>query len=135
MKIGEVLKRENVGKLYSDGQYIFKVVKSDEKELYDLERTSDGLLLGDIYYTSKILSMDLIEKPVKEVDWSNIPIDTKVLVSTSGEEWVRRYFAKYENGKIYVWDYGATSFSSNRCTEWTYTKLYKEEEDSWGIIN
>ena len=129
MKIGEILKKENVGKLYSDSKnYTYKVVKwmQCNEGVYDLERTSDGVLIGDIYYTSKILSMDFTIEPI---DWENISVDTKILVSMDGEEWIKRYFAKYINGGVYVWDYGATSFSSNHCTKWAYAKLYEEEEE------
>lgn len=129
MKIGEILKKENVGKLCSDSKnYTYKVVKRMQcnEEAYDLERTTDGLLIGDIYYTSKILSMDFT---VESIDWENISVDTKVLVSLDGKEWLKRYFAKYINGKVYVWDYGATSFSSNHCTKWEYAKLYEGEEE------
>ena len=129
MKIGEILKKENVGKLYSDSKnYTYKVVKRMQcnEGVYDLERTSDGLLIGDIYFTSKILSMDFTIEPI---DWENISVDTKILVSMDGEEWIKRYFAKYINGGVYVWDYGATSFSSNHCTKWAYAKLYEEEEE------
>ena len=129
MKIGKILKKENVGKLCSDGSRTYKVVKMiqcDDEEIYDLERTSDGVLIGDIYYTSKILSMDFT---IESIDWENISVDTKILVSINGEEWNKRYFAKYINGGVYAWDYGATSFSSNRCTEWAYAKLYEGEEE------
>ena len=129
MKIGKILKKENVGKLCSDGSRTYKVVKMiqcDDEEIYDLERTSDGVLIGDIYYTSKILSMDFT---IESIDWENISVDTKILVSINGEEWNKRYFAKYINGGVYAWDYGATSFSSNRCTEWAYVKLYEGEEE------
>ena len=133
MKIGEILKKENVGKLYSDSKnYTYKVVKRMQcnEEVYDLERTSDGVLIGDIYFTSKILSMDFtMEFTIEPIDWENIPVDTKILVSIDGEEWIKRYFAKYIKGKVYVWDYGATSFSSNHCTKWAYAKLYEEEEE------
>lgn len=95
------------------------------EEVYDLERTSDGLLIGDIYFTSKILSMDFT---LESIDWDNISVDTKILVSIDGEKWNKRYFAKYINGKVYAWDCGATSFSSNHCTKWAYAKLYEEEE-------
>lgn len=114
---------------YSDSKnYIYKVVKRMQcnEEVYDLERTSDGLVIGDIYYTSKILSMDFT---IESIDWENISVDTKILVSIDGEKWNKRYFAKYVNGKVYVWDYGATSFSSNHCTKWAYAKLYEEEEE------
>lgn len=129
MKIGEILKKENVGKLYLDSKnYTYKVVKrmQDNEGVYDLERTSDGMLIGDIYFTSKILSMDFTIEPI---DWENISVDTKILVSIDGEEWSKRYFAKYENGKVYAWDDGATSFSSNHCTKWVYAELYEEEEE------
>lgn len=129
MKIGEILKKENVGKLCSDSSknYTYKVVKRMQcnEEVYDLERTSDGLVIGDIYYTSKILSMDFT---IESIDWENISVDTKILVSIDGEKWNKRYFAKYINGGVYAWDCGATSFSSNHCTKWAYAKLYKEEE-------
>lgn len=129
MKIGEILKKRNVGKLYSDSKnYTYKVVKRMQcnEEVYDLERTSDGVLIGDIYFTSKILSMDFTIEPI---DWENISVDTKILVSIDGEEWSKRYFAKYENGKVYAWNDGATSFSSNHCTKWVYAELYEEEEE------
>lgn len=49
----------------------------------------------------------------EEIDWSKIPVDTEVLVRNSqDQEWECRYFAKYENGKIYTFVYGATSWSS-----------------------
>ena len=133
MKIGEILRKENVGKLYSDSKNnTYKVVKRMQcnEGVYDLERTSDGLLIGDIYFTSKILSMDFtMELTIESIDWENISVDTKILVSTNGEEWNKRYFAKYINGRVYAWDCGATSFSSNHCTKWAYAKLYEEEEE------
>ena len=66
----------------------------------------------------------------RRIDWSKVPVDTKVLVSGSGNGgWLKRYFAKYENGKIYAWDYGATSFSvriKEDCSSWKHAKLYEE---------
>ena len=37
-----------------------------------------------------------------EVDWSTGPVDTPVLVSDDGTNWVKGYFAKYKDGKIYA---------------------------------
>ena len=49
---------------------------------------------------------------VPEVDWSKIPVDTKVLVSDTGTFWVRRYFAGVdERGLPTVYPYGCTSWS------------------------
>ena len=35
----------------------------------------------------------------------------------------KRYFAKYENNKVYAWDNGATSWSAKSITDWQYAKL------------
>lgn len=71
----------------------------------------------------------------KEIDWSKIPVDTKVLVRNSqDQEWECRYFAKYENGKIYTFVYGATSWSSwntgelSCVTPWEEAKLIENKK-------
>lgn len=65
-----------------------------------------------------------------EVDWSEIPVDTPILVKNFERDlWRRRYFAKYENGKVYAWDGGRTSWSVDRPNEivdWVITKLAEE---------
>ena len=38
----------------------------------------------------------------QEVDWSKVPVDTPVLISDDGTNWVKGYFAKYKDGKIYA---------------------------------
>lgn len=66
-----------------------------------------------------------------KVDWSKVAVDTPILVRDSeDEEWQRRYFAKYENGLIYVWIYGYTSWSipNGITSAWTYAKLAEEGE-------
>lgn len=60
------------------------------------------------------------------VDWSKVPVDTPVLVKVySNGNWVRRYFAKYQNGCVYTFGNGTTSWSSNNegTTSWNYAKL------------
>lgn len=60
----------------------------------------------------------------KEVDWSKIPVDTKVLVRNSQDQkWGQRYFAKYEDEKVYTFMNGATSWSS-----WTWDNIIPWEE-------
>lgn len=65
-----------------------------------------------------------------ETDWSKVKVDTPILVRfKENDEWERRYFAKYDKGKVYAWGYGSTSWSSNDNTcAWTYTKLAESEE-------
>ena len=55
-----------------------------------------------------------IEDHIDCVDWENVPVDTKIIVSHStGSPDYCRYFAEYKDGKVYAWDYGATSWSSD----------------------
>lgn len=58
------------------------------------------------------------------IDWSKVPVDTKVLVRDSNAfSWERRYFAKYEDGKVYTWACGATSWSATCANHWKYAVL------------
>lgn len=73
-----------------------------------------------------------------EIDWSKVKVDTPIYVrdcetDSNGDEktWVPRHFAKFENGTVYVWDDGGTSFtvkSEDSCSSWNYTKLAESEE-------
>ena len=63
------------------------------------------------------------------VDWSMVPIDTKVLVSNSGNHWCKRYFAKCKGGRYYTWYQGATSWSNDRMEAWYYAKLAEEDAE------
>ena len=65
------------------------------------------------------------------VDWCKVAVDTPILVRDSeGSVWRKRYFAKYENGKVYTWLGGATSWSvdSGDVTDWKMAKLAESEE-------
>ena len=65
-----------------------------------------------------------------ETDWSKVEVDTPILVRDyEGQEWARKYFAKYENETIYAWDGGRTSWSGDGVTEWAYAKLAEGEEE------
>lgn len=67
-----------------------------------------------------------------EVDWSKVEVDTPILVTDYvRSKWVKRYFAKFEDGKVYAWQDGATSWSvANEydVTCWNYAKLVGSEE-------
>lgn len=65
-----------------------------------------------------------------EVDWSKVEVDTPILVRDyESQEWEARHFAKYEDGVIYSWDGGSTSWTSRgNVTEWKYAKLAEGEE-------
>lgn len=63
------------------------------------------------------------------VDWSKVPVDTPILVKDSDDNcFIRRYFAKFENGAVYAWDDGRTSWSAGaRMTYWECAKLAESE--------
>ena len=72
--------------------------------------------------------MEEYEEP--EVDWSKVEVDTPILVRDSRDvEWVKRYFAKYEDGYVYAWDVGRTSWNEKYTTARNYAKLAETEEE------
>ena len=77
--------------------------------------------------TKKWSEQEYVEPPV---DWSKVPVDTKVYVRDSDSEpWKPRHFARFEDGKILAWTYGATSFSAddlNDVSKWNQGKLAED---------
>ena len=71
--------------------------------------------------------MEDYEEP--EVDWSKVKVDTPILVRHRLDgEWEKRHFAKYENGDVYAWDNGRTSWTVANEIKWKYAKLAESEE-------
>ena len=65
-----------------------------------------------------------------ETDWSKVEVDTPILVRADEEEaWDRRYFAKYENGHVYAWVCGCTSWTEENASAWKYAELAESEEE------
>lgn len=93
-----------------------KEMKSREKEAtdYDVDKVVEQLS-----------DRSTLSRPV---DWSKVAVDTPILVRDNiFSKWAKRYFAKYENGRVYVWNNGSTSWSDNRCTPWKLAKLPDKE--------
>lgn len=78
-------------------------------------------------YGLSLLKQIKPEEP--EVDWSKVEVDTPILVRWhTSSKWCRRYFAKYEDGKIHAWGNGRTSWSTGGVTIcWPYAKLAEVE--------
>jgi hypothetical protein len=135
MNIIEILKKKDTNKKYITNykgtEMIIKVVKCHGGE-YDIVRVlkedNRDRALTEFMYMSEIVNLEFKEV----IDWSKIPVDTKVLVSEDGKEWNRRHFAKYEDGKVYCFNSGYTSFTIvnygylSNATIWKYVKLYEE---------
>lgn len=80
-----------------------------------------------------VLLREWTEKEYEEppVDWSKVAVDTPILVRDSEKGvWEKKHFAKYENGKVYTWRSGRTSWSSCTCAmiSWEMAKLAEEVE-------
>ena len=75
----------------------------------------------------KWANSEYVEPPI---DWSKVAVDTPILVRDNvGCDWTKRYFAKYENGQVYAWGDGATSWSSQENpVAWTLAKLPERSE-------
>lgn len=128
MKAWEIMKEENVGKRYKDNKCREYVISSGCDRFY-LE-----LLKDNMHYTC-MFSSHLLELDFEEIiDWSKVPVDTKILVKEQDEEkWLKRHFAKYEDGFVYAWENGKTSFTQDgynySCLAWNQAKLYEEGEE------
>ena len=103
----------------------------------DLSRkTSDEIKITKIYDLSEYESMslefstehrELLWSIEDKIDWNKVGVDTKVLVRDRPyNEWLKRHFAKYEDGKVYVFNDGRTSWSSRGITHWEETKLWED---------
>ena len=63
-----------------------------------------------------------------ETNWNKVEVDTPILVRADEEEaWDRRYFAKYENGHVYAWVGGCTSWTEENASAWKYAELLEDE--------
>ena len=68
-----------------------------------------------------------------EIDWTKVPVDTKILVRNSlDKKWYRRYFYRYEEstGRIYSFALGSTSWTANECDTvmWEYGQIADPDE-------
>lgn len=75
--------------------------------------------------------MEEYEEP--GIDWSKVKVDTPILVRDSeNQKWARMHFAKYEEGVVYAWGNGCTSWSkycNDDMAKWEYAKLAESEEE------
>ena len=63
-----------------------------------------------------------------EIDWSKVPVDTLIRVRfCKSDDWVNRYFSKYENGKVYAWDNGTTSKTGKSDSPWLCAEIVNED--------
>ena len=80
------------------------------------------------------LEEEYTEPPKPEVDWSNVPVDTLVLVrEREDQEWILRYFKGINEDSLRhryeAWESGATSKTAYGIyTHWKYCELVDDKE-------
>lgn len=65
------------------------------------------------------------------IDWSKIPIDTPIFVRDfENAEWEKRHFAgiNIENGRVFAWESGCTSWTTDFKCSWNFAKLAEPEK-------
>lgn len=123
-KYADEIKNYN-GNRFCDDFITNRIVKDNDCEEKDCNRC---ILLQFLWL------MEEYEEPEEqEVDWRKVAIDTPILVKDyKSEQWERRYFAKYENGILYAWSNGCTSWTTyeqNDITRWNIAKLAEEGDE------
>ena len=112
------------GRKYKDKNGIVWEVDSTKDDFWAYICESYDVLTN--YYTHR----QLVDMEFEEViDWSKIPIDTKILVwSRVSNQKEKRHFAGIdaETGKVKAWNTGQTSFTTTRWNTWENAELYEE---------
>lgn len=126
--INELIKNGGTFESFIDGCFAIDYCKLTENGVEFLYKDTDkphGVIsLCDETLKSKW-------KPyIKRVDWSKVPVDTKVLCKgANSNKWYKRHFAKTVNGLPAVWDSGCTSHSApDDCVAWFWEEVKLAEE-------
>ena len=102
---------------------------SDDGEIENILEGSQALpvhtvnLLNDIFENTNCIDLT---KALNKVDWSKVPVDTKVYAYLNGHMKLR-HFAFYKRGKIHTWSDGCTSWSAP-CTNSNWDRVELAEE-------
>lgn len=75
-------------------------LKCKDGDLYKIK--GFNALVFDNSGLKRLEKVDRIEElSALEIDWSNVAVDTPVMVRNyTNERWVKRHFAKYEDGTV-----------------------------------
>lgn len=119
--------KKQIEKFTRMGQKV--AVKKDTNEIIPCSDIGCGGCLFGAYdsCTKKSMAWADAEYIEPTVDWAKVPVDTPILVNNSiCLDWVRNHFAKYENGRVYAWEGGKTSYTTDKTCYWKYAKLANE---------
>lgn len=83
------------------------------------------VMVASTCFTEENQQIDIAEY-LGIVDWSKVAVDTPILVRRFDDNWEKRHFAYFKNGKVYAWLGGATSWTvenSEHVFSWQNAKL------------
>ena len=139
LKNGMIYEKRNGLIFYIILDTVYKLNDSNNTEMgtlddvltyYNDDLTYKGSKWSDIMIIRDAEGKLLWER--EEVDWAKVPKDTKVLVRDSkDEEWHKRYFSKYKDGRFYTFNMGGTSWSTSDETFWKECKLVELEQKEY----
>lgn len=107
--------------------------KAKDAMKHNASSTAILILISVLEYLAEEKEQDVEKDIKKETDWSKVSVDTKVRIKNSASG--NRFFAKYEDGRVCLWDNGRTSWSAyyNADTSlWSPDEVELVEEDKNG---
>lgn len=115
-----------------NGEHLCTAVRCFECPL-SISKNNENLSCCDLECYKPEVALKIVMEYEPKIDWTKIPIDTKIFVKCDSDdtEWIPCHFAKFENGRVYAWNNGQTSFTISRtfskeqCYSYMYAKLAK----------
>lgn len=109
---------------HAPGYTVIDYVKLTDSGIVFVNKKTDEI--EQIFELDAIILSNEWKPYVKPVDWTKVPIDTKVLCTIPSGIQQRRHFAGIVDGKPATWFDGATSWSNNaidKYTDWHTVEL------------
>lgn len=120
------------GELYLTNGMPMVDMESGYINIYSCNKFEYANCLKSIFPKMKGNEVLNIARELGFIDWSEVPVDTPVLVSQDKVFWKPRYFARYTNGVVKTWLCGCTSWSVDSADDtciWKYAKLAGDTDE------
>lgn len=121
------LAMNNFGELYLTNEKPLMYDDVDQIRIASCKKAMMATAFTNILPKLKCNECISIAEELGIVDWSKVAVDTPILVrDIKGQEWGKRYFAFFKDGKVYAWVGGTTSWSADNdkdVLKWEYAKL------------
>lgn len=120
------------GELYLTNGMPMVDMESGYINIYSCNKFEYANCLKSIFLKMKGNEVLNIVRELGFIDWSEVPVDTPVLVSQDKVVWKPRYFARYTNGVVKTWLCGCTSWSVDSADDtciWKYAKLAGDTDE------